>query len=76
MPVKDWKKISADSAPPGVYTPNMNEDDKLRWKAKLVGKRGGIKQVEIRKTTTNGTQLLIIVSMDGFRRKPDRPMES
>jgi len=69
MSTEDWKTISADSAPPGVYSPNMNEPDRLKWKAKLLGKRSGVKQVEIRKSTTNGTQILMIVSLDGFRSK-------
>lgn len=45
--VENWKSISADGAPPGVYSPNMSQEDRLKWKAKLVGKKGGIKQVEI-----------------------------
>lgn len=48
MSTEDWKKISADSAPPGVYTPNMSEEDKLKWKATLI--RGKKPRVEVRKT--------------------------
>jgi len=48
MPVEEWKKISADSAPPGVYTPNMSDEDKMRWKAKLI--KGDKLRVEVRKT--------------------------
>lgn len=52
MPVEDWKKISADSAPPGVYRPNMSKEDMFKWKAKLVGakKKDCKLRVEIRKT--------------------------
>ena len=25
--IEEWKGISADSAPPGVYTPNMSDED-------------------------------------------------
>lgn len=50
MSVEDWKQISADGAPPGVYTPNMSEEDKLKWKATLVGKTTENPRVEIRKT--------------------------
>ena len=48
MPVEEWKKISADGAPPGVYTPNMSQDDNLKWKAKKIG--GEDPRVEIRKS--------------------------
>lgn len=71
MSKESWQGISADGAPPGVYCPNMSDEDQQAWKAKLVGKRSGIKQVEIRKTTSNHTQMLLIVSNDGFRRKVD-----
>ena len=50
LETEDWKKISADCAPPGVYTPNMSKDDMLLWKAKIVGTRSGDPRVEIRKT--------------------------
>lgn len=48
MSSEDWKKISADGAPPGVYRPNMSEKDMLKWKAKLI--LGDDPRVEIRKT--------------------------
>lgn len=51
--VEEWKDISADGAPPGVYTPNMSEDDKHKWKAVLKGKTTGFPYVEIRKTTSH-----------------------
>lgn len=69
MATDEWASITADSCPPGVYTPNMSREDMLAWKAKYVGKRGGIKQIEIRKSTQGGTQILIIVSLNGFRLK-------
>jgi len=50
MSVESWKKISADGAPPGVYTPNMSTEDKLKWKATLVGKTTDNPRIEIRKT--------------------------
>lgn len=83
MSTEDWQRISADSAPPGVYTPNMSEDDMRKWKAKYVG--GENRRVEIRKTVTgparkrrhpsaylgdtqvNYAQLLIIVDDQGVR---------
>lgn len=60
-----WKGISADGAPPGVYTPNMSDDDMLRWKAKLVGKTTDEPRVEIRKTAQNGVQMKIVVDHEG-----------
>jgi hypothetical protein len=71
MPVEDWKKISADGAPPGVYTPNMSKKDMLKWKAKYIG--GTDPRVEIRKSfhhsngksypecVNYGAQVLIVV---------------
>src|SRR3954451_18558128 len=65
MTTEEWQSISADSAPPGVYVPNMSDDDKQRWKAKLVGKRAGYPHVEIRKTDRGCVQILLIVSLGG-----------
>jgi hypothetical protein len=79
MTTEEWRAISADSAPPGVYVSNMSHDDRLRWKAKKIG--GGDPRVEIRKTVipppagpiVNGrrnrrgsyAQMLVIVRPDG-----------
>jgi hypothetical protein len=52
MSVEKWKSISADGAPPGVYTPNMSKEDMLKWKAKLI--KGATPRVEIRKTFQKG----------------------
>jgi len=57
-------QISADGAPPGVYVPNMSQEDQLKWKAKLVGVKTGHPQVEIRRTH-RGNGLVIIVSLGG-----------
>ena len=48
MPKEEWLKITADSAPPGVYTPNMSQEDNLKWKAKHI--KGADERVEIRKS--------------------------
>lgn len=64
MTREEWEDISADGAPPGVYTPNMSAEDAARWKAKLIGARGDHPRVEIRKTTDGGVQILIIVCAD------------
>lgn len=61
MSNEDYASISADSAPPGVYTGNMSQADRLRWKAKLVGSRSGNHQIEIR-TTEPGANLVVIVN--------------
>jgi hypothetical protein len=65
MTVEQWKNIMADSAPPGTYTPNMSEEDKARWKAKLVGHKVGRPHIEIRKTFRGATQLFLLVSLGG-----------
>ena len=65
MSTAEWKAISADGAPPGVYTPNMSDTDKLTWKAKLAG--GKDPRAEIRKTVTAGyhyAQVLIVIRPD------------
>ena len=56
MSVDKWKSISADSCPPGVYTPNMSDKDNFKWKAKLI--KGKNPRVEIRKAfqKTNNKQ--------------------
>jgi hypothetical protein len=70
MSSEDYASISADSAPPGVYTGNMSQADRLRWKAKLVGSRSGNHQIEIR-TTEPGANLVVVVngSMPNFERQ-------
>jgi hypothetical protein len=47
-----WQGITADSAPPGVYTPNMSRSDEYTWRAKLIG--GKFPRVEVR-TSLTGT---------------------
>jgi hypothetical protein len=54
-----------EDGPKGGYLPNMSEADKLSWKAKITGKKLGYPQVEIRKTTRHGSQVMIIVSLGG-----------
>lgn len=68
MPIEEWKEISADSAPPGVYILNMSLDDSMKWRAKLTGTRRGNPQVEIRKSgLINGVLAVIVVSLgDGI----------
>ena len=58
-----WKSISADGAPPGVFQPNMSREDMKKWKAKLVKGSDG-DRVEIRKTAGQ-TQLLLMVYKHG-----------
>lgn len=58
----EWKKISADGAPPGVYTPNMSERDMRKWKAKKINWGKADARIEIQKT----------FSWDNGLRYPDR----
>ena len=51
---EEWKNISADSAPPGVYTSNMSDEDAATWKGKIVGAKLGCPQVELRKVFSGG----------------------
>jgi ribosome-associated translation inhibitor RaiA len=63
MSTKKWKGIVADGAPPGVYTPNMSQEDRLKWKAQYT--KGRIPKVTIKKSTINGTQVVIVVTLSG-----------
>lgn len=71
LPHAEWASYQADSAPPGTYVPNMPDDWKRSWKAKLCGQRSARYdrlRVEIRKTVTAGhnyAQVLIVVMHDG-----------
>lgn len=64
MTTEEWQAISADSAPPGVYVPNMSDEDNSRYKAKFVGGKSGQPRVEIRKVFA-GVQAVIVVSDSG-----------
>jgi hypothetical protein len=57
MSTEAWKSISADGAPPGVYTSNMSTTDMEKWKAKHI--KGSDPRIEIRKTMSS--QVLIVV---------------
>jgi len=59
--VEDWKSISADGAPPGVYTSNMSDADRRLWKAKVTGIRSGHHAIEVR-SEASGSNVLVIVS--------------
>lgn len=75
MSLEQWRSISADGAPPGVYTPNMSAYDQQRYKAKLIGKGTPEARIEIRKTAIpqhgDHAQILIIVTLkdDGLNWK-------
>lgn len=80
---EDWKAISADSAPPGVYTSNMSAEDAGRWKGKIVGATLGSPQIELRKVFSGAyktlpgerwgsgfcANVLVIVATKGFQYK-------
>jgi len=61
MSTEAHQSISADGAPPGVYTPNMSTKDAEKWRAKLVGSRSKNYQIEIRKQVS-GTNILLVVN--------------
>lgn len=78
VPVLSWEKPkparshrdhvalnSSDCGVPGTYQPNMSQEDRLRWKAKLVGKRRKRLQVEIRRNST----VIIVGGPDGYMYK-------
>jgi hypothetical protein len=69
MSTEKWKSISADGAPPGVYLPNMTDEDAERWKAKIKYAKTDHPQVEIRKTV-RGSQMVLIVALDGWTYRP------
>lgn len=71
MSREQWEAISADCAPPGVYTPNMSRADMELWKAKLF-RGANPPRVEIRKTVC-GTQVLIAVNPGGVRMSMNGP---
>lgn len=52
---------SSDCGVPGTYSGNMNQEDRLRWKAKLVGSRSGNHQIEIR-TVEPRSNLVVVVN--------------
>jgi len=54
----------SDCGTPGTFVPNMSEDDRSSWKAKLVGKKSGCLQVEIRKDS-----FVHVVALDGYNYK-------
>lgn len=60
MSKEEWSSFTADSAPPGVYTPNMSAEDRKKWRAKKVADR-----VEVRTQCRNGTLLKLVVHTDG-----------
>jgi len=60
MTKDEWSSISADSAPAGVYTPNMSREDSKKWKARKVGFKSGHPQIEIRREA-----MVIVVSLGG-----------
>lgn len=66
MSSAQWAAISADGAPPGVYTPNMSQEWAQKWKARMTGQRGGGNglKVEVRKTA--GAQVLLVIHEDGW----------
>lgn len=67
----EYESISADGAPPGVYTPNMSGADAATWRAKKIG--GSDPRVEIR--VLRGSQVLIVVRPHAVRISMNGPTE-
>ena len=65
------ESISADGAPPGVYVPNMSEQDQKTFRAKKI--RGKDPRIEVR--VTMGSQILIVVRPDKVRISMNGPAE-
>ena len=87
---EEWKNISADSAPPGVYSSNMSKKDAATWKGKVVGGKLGRPQIELRKVFSGSfkqlsdegwgkgfcANVVIIVANKGFKYKNIKRDES
>jgi hypothetical protein len=71
MSRRQYESISAEGAPPGVYTPNMSEQDAATWRAKLI--RGFAPRVEIR--VLRGSQFVIVVRPHSLRLSMNGPVE-
>lgn len=70
MPVEEWAAYQPDDGPPGAWVPNMSDEDRRSWKAKLKGQRSEMLSVEIRVSVQsdqhNLAQVLIVVQESGF----------
>jgi len=64
MSTEEWESISACGAPPGVYVPNMSDEDMDKWNAKITGTKSGNPQIEIR-SSRGRCQMVCIVSLKG-----------
>ena len=64
-----WMSISADGAPPGVYTKNMSAEDGKKWKAKCID--GDDPRVEIR--VTRSSDILIVVRICSDKKERGKP---
>lgn len=66
---EEWARYQADGAPPGTYSPNMTDEWKARWKARMLGRRGGELRTEVRKSTTIGpggsVQVKLVITEEG-----------
>lgn len=60
MSSEDYASISADSAPPGVYSGNMSTEDRHKWKAKLVGQKSKNYRIEIRSEAPLANVVIVV----------------
>jgi hypothetical protein len=59
-------RFSSDTGIPGTFVPNMSQEDRLKWKGKIVNRRKPSCHIEIRKSFPSGANLLIIVALKGY----------
>ena len=55
------KMNSSDCGVEGTYVSNMSQEDKKKWKAKVVGSRSGNHQIEIR-SEQSGSNIVVVVN--------------
>ena len=71
--IEDWKSLQADGAPPGTYVPNMTKEDRLKWKATVVGTKSGNHQIEIRSMSPHSNVVIVVsgaMPTSDHRREP------
>lgn len=60
------KDAGFDGGPIGGYVPQMSNEDARRWKATRINQGKENDRIELRKSFANGTQVFMIVALDGW----------
>ena len=68
------ERYSSDTGIPGTYVSNMSNEDKKRWKGKIVNKKFSFCHIEIRRHFKN-CNLLMLVCLKGYNRGSDKNRE-